>query len=445
MYSRKDKVWKLSDFGITSEGTSIAFRSTDGGRGTAGYRAPEVILESKSAFNNKVDIWALGCILFELATGKSPFNSDGVVLEHYRTGASLNLDWDGTFDEATQDAISKSVHDMVHNQSHLRPSALTLHQEFLVNHKREEVSAQLIAKFEQRLNLSASVGKDDGYYTRSFEMLSEGLRSWAVSIFASPTPQRYPSEPIEKIRAVLETLKKGNDSVPEVLMWKDVDLQRVLSDSEFRISFVQHVVALTIHENIFSPFTYLIEDFGLQYWLKRYCDQVGRLGISHFVLFLIMIDLDETLKHEWSRIMLIAGPEIFDKKNVQGRIFRRIKSIIRHIQPKPSLALNEAIYGELWGLIETATEISISMRLEKARFISSFPISGAVFLAARHYVHGAEDLQQVGSIRMCLFPGIIKQNQFLGASKPTGISIIKARVLLQTKFEYLKLDENVVI
>jgi serine/threonine protein kinase len=47
------------------------------GRGTAEYSAPEILLfePDKPAYTNKVDIWALGCILYELTTGERAFQT----------------------------------------------------------------------------------------------------------------------------------------------------------------------------------------------------------------------------------------------------------------------------------------------------------------------------------------------------------------------------------
>jgi serine/threonine protein kinase len=39
--------------------------------GTLNYLAPEIV--SKREYDNKVDIWAFGCILFAMATGDVPF------------------------------------------------------------------------------------------------------------------------------------------------------------------------------------------------------------------------------------------------------------------------------------------------------------------------------------------------------------------------------------
>lgn len=71
----------VGDFGLTTDGTSKAALSTALGRGTSGYRAPEIVKEF-STYNNKVDIFALACILYELLSeGKKLFSSDFQVLQ----------------------------------------------------------------------------------------------------------------------------------------------------------------------------------------------------------------------------------------------------------------------------------------------------------------------------------------------------------------------------
>ena len=75
LYSSYEKLWKISYFGLTAQGTSKGAITTKYSRGTEGYRAPELLFDDPK-FTNKVDIWALGCILYELAARKKAFNSD---------------------------------------------------------------------------------------------------------------------------------------------------------------------------------------------------------------------------------------------------------------------------------------------------------------------------------------------------------------------------------
>jgi serine/threonine protein kinase len=91
LYSRKHSAWKLADFGLTSEATSHNVHTTNNARGAAAYRAPELLLEDKSVYNNKVDIWSVGCILYELAIGAKPFGNDLAVLYHKLSNKELEV------------------------------------------------------------------------------------------------------------------------------------------------------------------------------------------------------------------------------------------------------------------------------------------------------------------------------------------------------------------
>ena len=82
LYCGRGCLWKVADFGICAEATSSAL-TTQFSRGTACYRAPE-LLRDGARFNRKVDIWALGCILYELATGMRAFETDFAIAEYFR-------------------------------------------------------------------------------------------------------------------------------------------------------------------------------------------------------------------------------------------------------------------------------------------------------------------------------------------------------------------------
>jgi serine/threonine protein kinase len=64
-----------------SAGTTTQAKTTMAGRGKEGYRAPELLLDSQQSYNKKVDIWSLGCILYELSVGTKPFRTDGATLQ----------------------------------------------------------------------------------------------------------------------------------------------------------------------------------------------------------------------------------------------------------------------------------------------------------------------------------------------------------------------------
>ena len=60
---------------------------TNFARGTASYRSPEVLENQK--YNNRTDIFALGCIIFELITGQKLFSNDWAVHQYTLSGNSI--------------------------------------------------------------------------------------------------------------------------------------------------------------------------------------------------------------------------------------------------------------------------------------------------------------------------------------------------------------------
>ena len=64
---------KLSDFGSATNSKNENFSVV----GTVGFIAPEV-LENKNGYGRYADIWSLGCTVFELLTGNSPFKGTNI-------------------------------------------------------------------------------------------------------------------------------------------------------------------------------------------------------------------------------------------------------------------------------------------------------------------------------------------------------------------------------
>lgn len=81
LYSVSSNLWKLADFGFSAEGSSKNIVVSTFSRGTPSYRAPELLQETP-IFTRKVDIWAVGCIFYEVVTGRKAFKSDWGVREY---------------------------------------------------------------------------------------------------------------------------------------------------------------------------------------------------------------------------------------------------------------------------------------------------------------------------------------------------------------------------
>jgi serine/threonine protein kinase len=135
LYSRKDELWKIGDFGISTTGSSQA-QTTRRGRGTSGYRSPELIGSQKQTFTNKVDIWALGCILYRLAYDSKLFQDDFAVREWSIVSAPLPFSIDGPISDnsaenrADVSSIQNLISSMLLRQPEGRPSATELLSSF---------------------------------------------------------------------------------------------------------------------------------------------------------------------------------------------------------------------------------------------------------------------------------------------------------------------------
>jgi serine/threonine protein kinase len=138
LYSHNDEAWKIADFGLTSEGASIAAQTTDYSRGTPGYRAPELIYDTKyTKYTNKTDIWAIGCIFYELVFKNKAFAGDVAVLDYARdttySGRLLPLPFeqDTVTDEVRKAFISRIIPQILKIDPFERPRAEELYKRFI--------------------------------------------------------------------------------------------------------------------------------------------------------------------------------------------------------------------------------------------------------------------------------------------------------------------------
>jgi serine/threonine protein kinase len=74
LFMGKDGLVKLGDFGIARDTQATALTAAGRTVGTYAYMAPEQI-SGKPPVSRKTDLYALGCVMFEMLTGKPPFNA----------------------------------------------------------------------------------------------------------------------------------------------------------------------------------------------------------------------------------------------------------------------------------------------------------------------------------------------------------------------------------
>jgi len=75
LFVSKDGKLKLADFGIAGYSDGIEPAAAGRRAGTYGYMAPEQI-RGKPPLSPKADFYALGCVLYEMLTGRTPFRGD---------------------------------------------------------------------------------------------------------------------------------------------------------------------------------------------------------------------------------------------------------------------------------------------------------------------------------------------------------------------------------
>lgn len=198
LYSKSQRTWKIADFGLMSEGTSAAAVPTTLSRGKDGYRAPEVL--SNSSYNNKVDIWAFGCILFELCVGKKAFSSDWAALDHWKSKKSVKVDIGdaaGPIGAQLQTMISA----MLDLDPAKRPSAALLCDQRKA--LRRNPGLPLVVREKHKLCIGIDLGTTFTGVAFSIPGLNNGeiivVRSWPGSMYMAaekiPTALSYDTTP----------------------------------------------------------------------------------------------------------------------------------------------------------------------------------------------------------------------------------------------------------
>ena len=89
-FSLVDERWKIADFGCIAEGFPAA---SEASKRTPEYRAPEQIqrLRNPDGYSDKkADIWAFGCIAYELFTGQPAFSGRTSVSSYKNTEPLLS-------------------------------------------------------------------------------------------------------------------------------------------------------------------------------------------------------------------------------------------------------------------------------------------------------------------------------------------------------------------
>src|SRR5271170_5933685 len=98
-------MWKLADFGFSTHVSSTSLGFTTSVRGTSGYFAPEFLIGDRPLYDNKVDVWSLGCILYELAAGKRAFDHEFYTLQYKASKVLPEIMFDNSFSDNDKENV----------------------------------------------------------------------------------------------------------------------------------------------------------------------------------------------------------------------------------------------------------------------------------------------------------------------------------------------------
>jgi len=115
------------------EGSSRRALTSNTSRGTSCYRAPELLLDTNPHYTNKVDMWAVGCILYELVLRQRAFREDWFIFTYaqLRQPFELLLGEDVVPDDRKRDFLVKIIKELLDVDPSKRPRARKLYERFI--------------------------------------------------------------------------------------------------------------------------------------------------------------------------------------------------------------------------------------------------------------------------------------------------------------------------
>jgi serine/threonine protein kinase len=132
LYSLKSQRWKVTDFGFARNGGGQCLQYSSGGNGTHSYRAPELISDDPQ-FSNETDIWALGCIFYELHTRTKLFRDGDWTVRKWHEGdksemVKIPTPSDAIYIMRTKQEEHDLLNQMLNRKWYKRPSAEKLEE-----------------------------------------------------------------------------------------------------------------------------------------------------------------------------------------------------------------------------------------------------------------------------------------------------------------------------
>lgn len=123
---KDDGTVKIADFGIATVSDAVQLTQTDTVLGSVHYLAPELARGEAASFQS--DIYALGITLYEMLTGKAPYNGDTpvqIAMKHMREDIPSVRDFNPTVPQSLENVIIAAT---AKNKAHRTKMAVDMHQ-----------------------------------------------------------------------------------------------------------------------------------------------------------------------------------------------------------------------------------------------------------------------------------------------------------------------------
>ncbi|KXZ14903.1 serine/threonine protein kinase [Bacillus nakamurai] len=219
---------KVTDFGIATALSSTTITHTNSVLGSVHYLSPEQARGGLAT--KKSDIYALGIVLFELLTGKIPFDGESAVsiaLKHLQTETPSAKKWNPSIPQSVENIILKAT---AKDPFHRYESA-------------EDMEEDIRTAFDaDRLNEERFSVQDDEEMTKAIPIITDG------SEVTPPEPQKQAEDDDEK------SVKKKKRKWPWVLL------------AVCFVLITASVLAVTVFPSLFMPKDVSVPDVkGLEY------------------------------------------------------------------------------------------------------------------------------------------------------------------------------------
>lgn len=236
------KVGKLTDFGWSnySEGQN---RTTV--CGTPIYLAPEIVNES--GHNEKVDLWCIGVLLFELATGNVPFigNDFEQLKENIRL---MKIEWPRDINSDAKDLIKKILKynpndriGLVEMLSHpfftnhikhptqylIKPDETVQYEPFIVSKDNPKSAARIKKKADTVDNGNSSSNDNDAHVV---EMYNEMLMKYQMQV--KTHSQVRTGNEVNVFRNVVNKLNEDVNVVKKVVKEKENEIEKLMKGND---------------------------------------------------------------------------------------------------------------------------------------------------------------------------------------------------------------------